>query len=90
MVDVDKILSGETDMRTEIHAELTARACRLFGYDFGQERVSRIAAESRVMMDECGAPFPFAFTRALEDELVMYGEPGAHDAVPLGILGVVK
>lgn len=73
MVDVDKILSGETDMRSAIHAELTAQVCAKLGYVFQPERLSRIAAESRLMMDECGASFPVAFTCALEFELRMYG-----------------
>lgn len=89
MVDIDSILSGKTDMRTAIHAELTEVVCKKLGYEFSAERLARIAFESCAAMDECSAPFPAAFAHALELELVMYGDPRWH-GTPVGIFGIVK
>lgn len=55
------------------------------GYEFDLERIQRIADEARFAMSE-GVPAAYAFSHALNLELVMYGDPNDKTEY-VGVLG---
>lgn len=66
----------------EFASELTKR----MGYDFSPERIKRIADEARVAI-EAGLCASDAYGRAVDLELVMYGDPNST-VIPVGILSI--
>lgn len=78
------------NLRTLVAAEVVSYLLETLDITLPVERRARIA-ESLDYYVALGAGGALSFTLALQDEYLLYGEPGAEDTVePLGILRGVK
>jgi hypothetical protein len=79
MIDVEKVLAADGSVdRDLLHLEIVRYMTTGMGYNLSEDRLQRIAKDSRAFMD-AGYPFVIAYTEALEVELLLYGDPKAPE-----------
>jgi hypothetical protein len=80
----DQLLTASPDeIESIVDNEFAKELCARIGYKFGDDRISRIAAEARYAMN-AGLPAARAFAHAIGLEIDMYGDDSSVN--PVGIL----
>lgn len=83
MPTIFEAVTEKLDIVKLVDREFAGELVRKMGYDWPVERVERVAHNAREHL-KAGRSAPFAFARAIEIELTMYGD--GSSAGPVGIL----
>lgn len=83
------ITSPDFDVKNTIDTLLAKEFLKALEYDFADDRIARIVASvSEIEVEQPNFPAWFVFSLAIDQELLLYGDPQVPDYGPKGISSI--